>query len=174
MTKYLSATLGSRFLLCMGWFTLNCPRHTILKPMISLRLLTVYLDNYLCYFVSFQPLQWVRWLSFAEFWHNTNINSSTGFSPFEVLHGIKPSRLLSYVHDISALEEVDCLLSTRDPVIKLLKENLKLSQNRMNRLAIPNVLSASLLWVICCTFACSHTKRVLSSLDGLLNYLHVI
>lgn len=132
------------------------------------------LDNYLCYFVSFQPLQWVRWLSFAEFWHNTNINSSTGFSPFEVLYGIKPSRLLSYVHDISALEEVDCLLSTRDPVIKLLKENLKLSQNRMNRLANSKRLECEFVVSDMLYLRLQSYQKSFVQFRWVLNYLHVI
>lgn len=40
---------------------------------------------------------WAKWLTLAEYWHNTNFHSAIKMTPFEALYGYKALRLLSYI-----------------------------------------------------------------------------
>lgn len=52
------------------------------------------LQTYLWCFVIFWPKDWMQFLTLAEYWHNTNVNSSTGYTPFEAVYGCKPPKLV--------------------------------------------------------------------------------
>nr|XP_034898556.1 uncharacterized protein LOC118036834 [Populus alba] len=45
------------------------------------------LQTYLRCFVSLRPKDWMQFLILAKYWHNTNVNSSTGYTPFEAVYG---------------------------------------------------------------------------------------
>ena len=55
------------------------------------------LEQYLMVFAADKPLSWVEWLPLAEYWFNTNFHTSTNLTPFEVLYGYPPLRLLDYM-----------------------------------------------------------------------------
>jgi hypothetical protein len=53
-------------------------------------------ENYLCCFTQDSPKNWFSWLPWAEFCYNTSWHSFTKLTPFEVVYGVPPPRLLSY------------------------------------------------------------------------------
>ncbi|GJX85847.1 ty3-gypsy retroelement polyprotein [Tanacetum coccineum] len=53
-----------------------------------------------------KPKEWVKWVSLAEYWYNTNYHSSAHTTPFEVVYGQPPSLHLSNIAGTSSLEEV--------------------------------------------------------------------
>jgi hypothetical protein len=93
------------------------------------------LQTYLRCFVSLRPKDWMQFLTLAEYWHNTNVNSSTGYTPFEAVYGCKPPKLVSYIDQSSSLPQLDELLSTRSSILQLLRQNLSDAQNRMKTFA---------------------------------------
>ena len=52
--------------------------------------LNQWLEQYLCFWVDHQQINWHHYLPLAEFAHNSWRNESTGQSPFEVLMGYSP------------------------------------------------------------------------------------
>ena len=55
------------------------------------------MEHYLRAFIANKPSTWVEWLPLAEFWFNTNFHTSIKMTPFEVLYGYPPLRVLDYV-----------------------------------------------------------------------------
>ena len=55
------------------------------------------LEQYLHCFAGDQPRKWLEWLTWAEYSYNTSFHSSTKMTPFEVVYGISPPNLLSYI-----------------------------------------------------------------------------
>jgi hypothetical protein len=89
------------------------------------------LEQYLCCFAGDQPKKWVEWLPWAEFSYNTSLHLSTKTTPFEAVYGTLPSTLLTYVPGTSRIQAVDESLRDRDAILKELRHNLSLAQNRM-------------------------------------------
>jgi hypothetical protein len=89
------------------------------------------LEQYLCYFTSDQPRKWVEWISWAECSYNTTTHSSTKLTPFKAVYGIPPPTLLTYVPGTSCVQAVDECLHDHDAILKDLRHNLQLAQNRM-------------------------------------------
>lgn len=52
------------------------------------------LQQYLRSFVHDKPKQWGNYLHWAEWHYNTAVHTSTGFSPYQVVHGRPPPVLL--------------------------------------------------------------------------------
>lgn len=48
------------------------------------------LEGYLRCMVGATPKQWVKWLSLAEYWYNTNYRNSLKCSPYKALYGLPP------------------------------------------------------------------------------------
>ncbi|KAF8413581.1 hypothetical protein HHK36_001572 [Tetracentron sinense] len=92
------------------------------------------LKNFLRCFVGSKPKEWLKWISLAEWWYNTNSHSSTGMSPHEVVYGIPP-RLMRYVARTTQVQAVDEALRDRDQIMKILRDNLVAAQDRMKRMA---------------------------------------
>ena len=89
------------------------------------------LEQYLRCFTGTQPKQWVDWLAWAEFSYNTSVHSSTKISPFEVVYRVPPPSMLSYVPGTTKVQVVDELLKSREDILHDLRQNLKVSQDRM-------------------------------------------
>ena len=75
--------------------------------------------------------KWAAWLTMAEFWFNTNFHVATKFSPFEALYGFPPPRMAYYIPGTTRVEDMDTYLSHRVEVLKVLKQNLHVAQERM-------------------------------------------
>ena len=87
-------------------------------------------DHLRC-FTSDRPKDWVSWLALAEWAYNTSENSSTGFTPFELVYGRPPPRLLPYEPGTTVVQAVDDELKTRELILALARENLQEAQSRM-------------------------------------------
>ncbi|GJS19021.1 retrotransposable element Tf2 [Tanacetum coccineum] len=80
---------------------------------------------------SEQPKQWMKWLSLAEWWYNTNHHSAINTTPYEMVYGQTPPIHVPYVGGESKMEVVDRTLSAREEAIEVCKFHLKRAQDRM-------------------------------------------
>lgn len=93
------------------------------------------LENYLHCFVGNRPKDWMKSLSLVDWWYNSSQHSATGISPYEVVYGYPPHRLISYVKGTTRVAAVEEHLKDREQITKLLKENLQAAQQRMKNQA---------------------------------------
>ncbi|KAF5784342.1 putative nucleotidyltransferase, Ribonuclease H [Helianthus annuus] len=93
------------------------------------------LEGYLRCMAMHRPTSWVKWLSLAEFWYNTNFHTSIKTTPFQALYGYAPPIHVPYIHRESMVEVVDEFMMAREQTVKLLRENLLKAQNRMIQMA---------------------------------------
>jgi hypothetical protein len=56
-------------------------------------------------------------------------------TPFEVVYGQNPPSFLSYLPGASKVQTVDLTLTSREAILRTLKENLVMAQNRMKQQA---------------------------------------
>ncbi|PNX76538.1 hypothetical protein L195_g032490, partial [Trifolium pratense] len=89
------------------------------------------LETYLRCLTGRQPKQWPRWLSWAEYWYNTNYHASLKTTPFEALYGRTPPVLVKGNESLSAIEEVNRLTAERNVVLEELKDQLLKAQDKM-------------------------------------------
>nr|GEW16251.1 putative mitochondrial protein [Tanacetum cinerariifolium] len=82
-----------------------------------------------------KPKEWVKWLSLAEFWYNTNYHTSTKTTPYEVVYCQTPHIHVPYIPGDSRVKIVDRTLQAREEAIKVLKFHLRRSQDRMRNQA---------------------------------------
>ncbi|KAD1183178.1 hypothetical protein E3N88_43191 [Mikania micrantha] len=91
------------------------------------------LETYLRCMCMHDPVQWLSWLSLAEWWYNTTFHSSLKMSPFEALYGFPPPLHIPYVANDTSLEAVEFFCRDREAMIIHLKENLQSAKNRMKQ-----------------------------------------
>ncbi|GJS19026.1 retrotransposon-related protein [Tanacetum coccineum] len=89
------------------------------------------LECYLRCMTGEQPKQWMKWLSLAEWWYNTNHHSAINITPYEMVYGQTPPIHVPYVGGESKVEAVDRTLSAREEAIEVCKFHLKRAQDRM-------------------------------------------
>ena len=89
------------------------------------------LQHYLRAFAADRPATWVEWLPLAEYWFNTNFHTSLKLTPFEVVYGYPPPRLMDYIVGTTKIEGVDAHLRTRQQLTSLLRQNLVATLDRM-------------------------------------------
>jgi hypothetical protein len=89
------------------------------------------LEGYLRSFSGDRPKDWAKWLALAEWAYNTSTHTSTKLSPFEVVYGQPPPRLLPYEPGATRVHTVDEELKSRDYILALIKENLRDAQSKM-------------------------------------------
>lgn len=89
------------------------------------------IEMYLRCFVGDHPKSWVDWLPWAEYCYNTSFHYALQDTPFRVVYGRGPPRLLSYVPGSIRVDAVDNALTNRDLVLNQIKSNLQRAQNRM-------------------------------------------
>jgi len=92
-------------------------------------------ENYLRCMVHDKPSEWTQWLPLAEYCYNTSFHHSSKVTPFQAMYGYLPPRLLSYLPGTTKLAVLEDQLKTRDELLRILKQNLQLSQNRMKKYA---------------------------------------
>ena len=93
------------------------------------------LEGYLRCFSGDRPRDWSKWLALAEYAYNTSEHTSTKVSPFEVVYGQPPPRLLPYEPGSTQVQAVEEELKDRHCIHKLVQENLKEAQARMKMFA---------------------------------------
>jgi hypothetical protein len=93
------------------------------------------LKTYLRCFASERQNQWAQWLPLAKWWYNTLYHTATRMTPFEAVYGQKPPSVLSYLPSVSKVQAVDQTLTIREIILRTLKENLVMAQNRMKQQA---------------------------------------
>jgi transposase InsO family protein len=91
------------------------------------------LETYLRCSASKKQHQWAQWLPLAEWWYNTSYHTATRMTPFEAVYGQKPPSVLSYLSSTSKVQAVDQTLIVREDILRALKENMVMAQNRMLR-----------------------------------------
>ncbi|GJR33529.1 RNA-directed DNA polymerase, eukaryota, reverse transcriptase zinc-binding domain protein, partial [Tanacetum coccineum] len=87
-----------------------------------------------------QPKQWLKWMSLAEWWYNTNHHSAINTTPDEMVYGQTPPLHVPYVGGESKVEAVDRTLLAREEAIK-------------NGLLVVSGsgLAVTSNWAVCCT-----------------------
>ncbi|GKE50979.1 ty3-gypsy retrotransposon protein [Tanacetum coccineum] len=89
------------------------------------------LECYLRCMFGEQPKQWLKWMSIAEWWYNTNHHSVINTTPYEMVYGQTPPLRVPYVRGESKVEAMDRTLSSREEVIEVYKFHLRRAQDRM-------------------------------------------
>ncbi|WVZ19621.1 hypothetical protein V8G54_006943 [Vigna mungo] len=89
------------------------------------------LETYLRCMTGTHPRKWPQWLSWAEFWFNTNYSISTKMSPFKALYGRDPPLLLKGSTIPSKVQSVNQLQQERDEILRELKENYAKPKTRI-------------------------------------------
>lgn len=89
------------------------------------------LEAYLRCLTGHKPKQWPSWLTWAEYWYNTNYHSSIKTTPFQALYGRDPPILIKGDVQESSVEEVSQLMAQRNTMLEEMKEQLEKAQNRM-------------------------------------------
>lgn len=56
-----------------------------------------FLKSYLWFFAGDHPKLWVRWIPLAKWWYNTAFHATTQMTPYQVVYGVAPSTLISYI-----------------------------------------------------------------------------
>ncbi|KAL8154550.1 hypothetical protein AgCh_000060 [Apium graveolens] len=89
------------------------------------------IEVYLRCFTSDQPRKWTQWISWAEYCYNTSYHSSLKTTPFEVVYGRAPPRLLNYYSGLSRVEAVEQELKIRDQIVSGIRDRLLQAQDIM-------------------------------------------
>ena len=103
--------------------------------MVKRKIVNKCLETYLRCFASEKQNQWAQWLPLAEWWYNTSYDTTTHMTPFEVVYGQKPPSVHSYLQGALKVQAVDLTLTSQDDILRTLKENLVMAQNRMKQQA---------------------------------------
>jgi hypothetical protein len=86
-------------------------------------------------FASESKNQWAQWLPLVEWWYNTSYHTTTHMTPFEAVYVQNPPSVLSYISGVSKVQAVDQTFTVHEVILRTLKENLVMDQNRMKRQA---------------------------------------
>ena len=90
------------------------------------------LEQFLRIFCNYRQDDWVKWLPYAEFCHNSRTHSATGKSPFELLHGFLP-QLFPTVNPISQVPSVEERLQNLEAIHKEVQASLDMAAESMKR-----------------------------------------
>lgn len=93
------------------------------------------LETYLRCMCAKKPSSWLKWLSLAEWWYNTNFHSLIHTTPYEVVYGQAPPIHLPFLPGKATNPDVERTISKREAVIHLLKFHLLRAQKRMSQQA---------------------------------------
>ncbi|GAU36128.1 hypothetical protein TSUD_292880 [Trifolium subterraneum] len=93
------------------------------------------LEGYLRCFAIDQPKSWSIWLPWAEYWYNTTYHISIGKSPFEVVYGRQPPKLLRFLPNETKVAAVAIELKDKDEALNQLKLHLLKAQQQMQAYA---------------------------------------
>ena len=71
--------------------------------------------------IAERPKDWSKWLPLAEWWYNTNYQTSTHSTPYTIMYGQSALTHLPYLASGSKVEVVDRTLQAKEIAIKMLK-----------------------------------------------------
>jgi Integrase zinc binding domain len=90
-------------------------------------------EMYLRCMVFEHPKKWVKWVSLAEWWYNTNYHTTIKTTPFEALYGYPPPHIPLGAPPRGAIKmPLKCLVD-RQAALRTLKEHLTRAQARMKK-----------------------------------------
>ncbi|GKB06306.1 transposon ty3-G gag-pol polyprotein [Tanacetum coccineum] len=89
------------------------------------------MEQYLRCFVGDKPKKLVERLPWAEYSYNTSVHSSTKMTPFQVVYGRAPTKLIPYVPGTTNVQAVNEYLRYRDELLRQLRVNLVATQHPM-------------------------------------------
>nr|GEX16933.1 hypothetical protein [Tanacetum cinerariifolium] len=92
------------------------------------------LECYLRCVTEEQPKYWMKWLSLAEWWYNSNHHVAINTTPYEIVYGQSPPVHVPYVGGESKVELVDRSLKARDEAVDVFEDwvYLKLKPHRQD------------------------------------------
>ena len=93
------------------------------------------LETYLRCMTGTKPRQWHRWISWDEYWYNTNYHEATKMTPFKAMYGRDPPLVIR--GDVAAIsvDEVAGMIQDRNEMLDILKDHLVHAQNWMKQQA---------------------------------------
>ena len=91
------------------------------------------MEGNLISFVSGKHTQWVNWLPLVKWWYNTSFHTVAKMTPFIALYGYHSLSITSSLKETSKVQAVEDYIKHQQQVLKHLKDNLNLSQNRMKQ-----------------------------------------
>ena len=87
-------------------------------------------ETYLRCLTGTKPKQGPKWLSWAEYWYDTNYHGSIKMTPFKALYGRDPPILQRGVGEAN-VDEVQLLMQERNQMLEELRVHLNKAQQRM-------------------------------------------
>jgi len=91
------------------------------------------LETYLRCMTSTKPRQWHRWISWAEYWYNTNYHEASKMKPFKAMYGRDPPPLIRGNVAAISVDEVAGIIQDRNEMLDILKDHLVQAQNQMKQ-----------------------------------------
>jgi hypothetical protein len=88
------------------------------------------LEQYLRAFCDYRQGNWVKWLPLAQFAHNSQVTTSTGRSPFDLLYGFNPHSLPRITPN-APWPDIEAKLKALDDTRKKARATLSLAADRM-------------------------------------------
>lgn len=92
-------------------------------------------EAYLKCFCGERLKEWSKWLHLVEYWYNTTYHSSIGITPFQAVYGRLPLPLIQYGDMETSNSTLDQQLRDIDMVLGVLKDHLRVAQERMKQFA---------------------------------------
>jgi hypothetical protein len=92
-----------------------------------------FLYIYLHFFSSNKKRQWVKWFPLAKWWYNTCFHTSSKMSQILEIYGDHPPSITSLLKKTANVQVVEDHIGYQQEVLKLLKDNLVMAQNRMKQ-----------------------------------------
>ncbi len=90
-------------------------------------------EQYLRTFCNYRQDNWVKWLPYAEFSHNSRIHSATGRAPFELWYGFIPRMFPAVLTSDSTVPAVDQHLQNLAEIRKEAEASLQTTTELMTR-----------------------------------------
>ena len=89
------------------------------------------IEMYLRCLTGDRPRKWLEWLPWAEYCYNTSFHTSLKTTPFRLVYGRDPPRLLDYTAGSTRVEAVDRALLDRSEFLRTALAHLAHAQSRM-------------------------------------------
>ncbi|VFQ74456.1 unnamed protein product [Cuscuta campestris] len=93
------------------------------------------LEQYLRAFAHAKPKRWTVLLPWAKYSVKTSYHHGLQMTPFQAVYGRPPPELIPYSRGSARVQAVDDILGERDALLRRLRLNLELAQNRMKQMA---------------------------------------